>query len=122
MPLGPKTGRGRLLPSGDWNGFPPDGTLSRRPGVRLPAYILCEREWDEVGDATPEPHRGLLWPVEKVADVGVLKSLGYDSRDSLDLGSAITNGGGRRRKSSRPLNAEPMELMLPMLDVDSDLE
>jgi len=28
----------------------------------------------------PEPHRGLFWPVEKVADVGVLKSLGEMAR------------------------------------------
>jgi hypothetical protein len=34
----------------------------------------------EVGDAIPEPQRGLLWPVEKVADVGVLKSLGEAGR------------------------------------------
>ena len=32
---GPKMGR--PTPCGDWKGFPaPDGTLSRRPGVRLP--------------------------------------------------------------------------------------
>jgi len=33
---GPKTGR-PAAPWGDWNGLPaPEGTLSRRPGVRLP--------------------------------------------------------------------------------------
>lgn len=74
---GPNNGRPRFPPSGDWKGFPPeDGTLSLRPGVREPVvYMLCDREWVEVGDATAD-HRGLLWPVEKVAEVGVLKSLG----------------------------------------------
>ncbi len=47
----------------------------------------------------------------------------YDSSDSLARGSvAITKGGGRRRTSSRGLYADPIELMLAMLDVDSDLE
>ena len=46
---GPKTGRPRLAPMGDWKGLPPDGTLNLRPGVRLPgAYMLCERECEEV--------------------------------------------------------------------------
>jgi len=116
IPPGPNMGPRRLPPCGEWNGLPPDGTLSRRPGVLDPAYMLCAREWDELGDATPEPQWGLFWPVEKVADVGVLKSLGeagrypygadpsglrYDSRESLDRGSAITRGGGRRRASLR---------------------
>ena len=69
-----------LFPWGDWNGLPPEGTLRRRPGVLEPAYMLWDREWDELGDATPDPHRGLPWPVEKVADVGVLKSLGDGGR------------------------------------------
>jgi hypothetical protein len=79
-PAGPKWGPRIFAPCGDWNGLPPDGTLSRRPGVLDPAYILWERECDEIGDATPEPHRGLVWPVEKVAEVGVLKSLGDAGR------------------------------------------
>lgn len=99
--------------------MPPEGTLSRRPGVRDPvAYMLWDLEWDEMGDATPDPQRGLLWPVEKVAEVGVLKSLGemgrkenwlsaalrYDSSECRERGSAaMTRGGGRRRTSSRPL-------------------
>lgn len=37
---GPKSGRPRLVPWGDWKGIPPDGTLSRRPGVLCPAYML----------------------------------------------------------------------------------
>lgn len=36
---GPNRGRPRLVPWGDWNGIPPDGTLSRRPGVLWPEYI-----------------------------------------------------------------------------------
>lgn len=57
---GPKSARPRFAPWGDWKGLPPDGTLRRRPGVRDPAYMLCERECDEDGDAIPEPHFGLL--------------------------------------------------------------
>ena len=34
----------------------------------------------------------------------------------------MTRGGGRRRTSSRGLYPEPMELMLVMLEVESDLE
>lgn len=98
------------LPGAVWNGFALEGTLSRRPGVRLPAlYILCERAWDDVGEAIPDAHRGLLCAVENVAEVGVLKSPGeggryeyvlsaalrYDSRESRDRGSvAMTRGGG----------------------------
>jgi hypothetical protein len=37
--------------------------------------MLWDREWEELGDMM-EPHRGLFCPVEKVAEVGVLKSLG----------------------------------------------
>lgn len=60
---------------------PLDGTLRRRPGVRLPGvYMLCAREWEDVGEAIVDVHRGLLWPVEKVADVGVLNSLGDTGR------------------------------------------
>lgn len=33
---GPNIGRPRVRVGGDWNGFAPDGTLSRRPGVRVP--------------------------------------------------------------------------------------
>ena len=80
---GPKRGPRTLVPWGRWKGFPlAEGTLSRRPGVREPAaaYMLWEREWDEMGEATPEPQRGLPWPVEKVAEVGVLKSLGEAAR------------------------------------------
>lgn len=75
---GPKCGLPKLAPSGDWNGLPPpDGTLSRRPGVlEPPTYMLCDRECEEAGEATPEPHLGLVCSVEKVAEVGVLKSLG----------------------------------------------
>lgn len=83
-PAGPKWGPRRLPPWGDWNGLPPegppDGTLRRRPGVLEPAYMLCDRECEELGDATPEPQRGLPWPVENVAEVGVLKSLGDGGR------------------------------------------
>lgn len=75
----PNMGPLLLGPWGDWNGLPPDGTLSRRPGVREPAYMLWDREWDEPGDMTG-PQRGLFWPVEKVADVGVLKSPGDGGR------------------------------------------
>lgn len=78
---GPKSGR--LWPAlGDVvKGYPLDGTLRRRPGVRVPCvYMLWERECDEMGEATPEPQRGLFWPVEKVADVGVLRSLGDPPR------------------------------------------
>jgi hypothetical protein len=77
----PNAGRPRAAPWGDWNGLPPEGTLRRRPGVRMPGvYILCDRECEDEGDAIPDPHRGLFWPVEKVADVGVLKSLGDTGR------------------------------------------
>ena len=37
---GPKRGPLRPGPCGDWNGLPPDGTLSRRPGVLEPVYML----------------------------------------------------------------------------------
>lgn len=57
---------------GDWNGFPADGTDNLRPGVLCP-YRLAVRECEDIGDCSPEaPHRGLFWPVEKVAEVGVL--------------------------------------------------
>jgi hypothetical protein len=59
-------------PCGDWNGLPDDGTDSLRPGVRVP-YKLVVRECEEIGECIPEPQRGLLCPVEKVAEVGVLK-------------------------------------------------
>jgi hypothetical protein len=78
-PDGPKTGPLTPGPCGDWNGFPPDGTLRRRPGVLEPAYMLWDREWDDPGDMTG-PHRGLFCAVEKVADVGVLKSPGDGGR------------------------------------------
>jgi hypothetical protein len=42
--------------------------------------MLWDLEWEELGDATPEPQRGLPCPVEKVAEVGVLKSLGDGGR------------------------------------------
>lgn len=80
---GPNIGRPMCRPWGDWKGFAPDGTLRRRPGVLVPAeYMLsaCELEWDRVGDVIPEAHRGLVCPVEKVAEVGVLKSLGEGGR------------------------------------------
>ena len=51
-------------------------------------YILCEREWDEVGEAMAD-HRGLLCPVEKVAEVGVLKSLGDTARYEYWLSAAL---------------------------------
>lgn len=38
--------------------------------------MLWERECADMGDATPEPQRGLPWSVEKVAELGVLNSLG----------------------------------------------
>ena len=76
---GPKRGRPRLAPWGDWNGIPP-GTLRRRTGVLPLAYMLWDLEWDDVGDAIAEPHRGLLCSVEKVAEVGVLNSLGETGR------------------------------------------
>lgn len=34
--------------------------------------MTCAREYEVAGEPTTEPHLGLLWPVEKVADVGVL--------------------------------------------------
>jgi hypothetical protein len=37
--------------------------------------MLCGRDWDEPGDMAGH-QRGLFCPVEKVADVGVLKSPG----------------------------------------------
>lgn len=81
IPGGPKRGFRTLAPCGDWNGLPPEGTLRRRPGVLTPAaYILCGRAWEEFGDAMPGAHRGLFCPVEKVADVGVPKSLGEAPR------------------------------------------
>lgn len=72
---GPKTGGRTPWPWGDWNGLLLDGTLKRRLGVLDPAYMLCERECELAGDMT-DPHRGLFWPVENVAEVGVLKSPG----------------------------------------------
>jgi len=72
---GPKTGALTPVPCGDWKGLPPEGTLRRRPGVLEPAYMLCAREWEDPGDMTG-PQRGLFCPVEKVAEVGVLKSPG----------------------------------------------
>jgi hypothetical protein len=76
---GENSGPRGLGPCGDWKGLPPEGTLKRRPGVLEPAYMLCEREWDAPGDITG-PHRGLFCPVEKVAEVGVLKSPGEGGR------------------------------------------
>lgn len=73
---GPKPGLPTLIPCGEWNGLLPEGTLNRRPGVLEPAYMLWDRECDEIGEATPEPHLGLLCSVEKVAEIGVLQSLG----------------------------------------------
>lgn len=131
-PPGPSSGPLEPGPWGDWKGFPPEGTLSRRPGVREPAtYMLCDLVWDEPGDIMG-PHLGLFCPVEKVAEVGVLKSLGeggryswpsgarYGSIGMRDRGSAITRGGGLRR-ASLTLYVEAIELALAMLDVDSDL-
>lgn len=41
MEAGPKRGRFEVITWGDWKGFPADeGTLSRRPGVRDPVYML----------------------------------------------------------------------------------
>jgi hypothetical protein len=69
---GANTGRPRGPPWGDWKGFAPDGTLSLLPGVRAPAeYMLCDLECDMFGEARSGFQRGLVWPVEKVADVGV---------------------------------------------------
>ena len=80
MTPGAKEGRPTLTPAGAWKGLLPGaGTLRRRLGVRESVYMLCEREWEDVGEAKPD-HLGLLWPVEKVADVGVLKSLGDTAR------------------------------------------
>lgn len=68
----------------------PDGTLRRRPGVRFPdEYMLCDLECEVVGDAMPDAHRGLLWAVEKVADVGVLKSPGDGGRYEYVLSAAL---------------------------------
>lgn len=71
----PKPGTLTPGPCGDWNGLLLEGTLRRRPGVLEPAYMLCDREWGVPGDMT-DPHRGLFCPVEKVEEVGVLKSPG----------------------------------------------
>jgi len=51
--------------------------------------MLCDLEWDVVGDAMPEAHRGLLCAVEKVADVGVLKSPGDGGRYENVLSAAL---------------------------------
>ena len=67
---------GAPYPCGDWNGFPADGTDNRRSRFRWPLYRLCVLEWEEIGDCMPEPHLGLFWPVEKVAEVGVLNPEG----------------------------------------------
>ena len=68
-------------PGPGWNGFAPEGTLSRRLGVWLALeYMLCVRECAEVGDAKSPIHRGELCAVENVADVGVLKSPGDGGR------------------------------------------
>ena len=73
----PNKGRPMAETLDGWKGFAADGTLRRRPWGRISGlYKLCEREWPPVGDAMPEPQRGLERPVEKVADIGVLKSLG----------------------------------------------
>lgn len=63
---------------GDWNGLPPAGTLSRRARASV-LYRLCDLECVDEGEANAD-HRGLLWPVEKVAEVGVLNSLGDAGR------------------------------------------
>ena len=80
----------------------------------------------------PEPHRGLFWPVEKVADAGVLKPDGdwlrygywsaglagrYISCEYLCRESpAMTNGAGRGL-ASLWLNTEETE---PILEVDRE--
>lgn len=58
----------------------------------------------------PGAHLGLAWPVEKVDEVGVLKSLGEGGRKEekapspgRDWGLAMTSGGGRRRASTEAL-------------------
>lgn len=83
--------------------------------MRLPeVYRLWERVCPEVGEPILDAQRGLLCAVEKVADVGLLKSPGeggryenvlsallrYDSTERRDRGSAaMTRGGGRRLAS-----------------------
>ena len=47
------------------------------------AYMLCDLEWDDVGEAKVDDAHlmlGLVCPVEKVAEVGVLKSPGETGR------------------------------------------
>lgn len=79
--FGAKITRLTGVPWGDWKGLAPDGTLSRRPGVRAPdEYMLWDLECEVAGDAMTEFQRGLLWPVEKVAEVGVPKSVGEAGR------------------------------------------
>lgn len=87
-----------------------------------------------MGEVTSPGHLGLLCAVEKVAEVGVLKSPGEPGRPEYALSTVLyestedrgslpmTRGGGRRRLSGWNPYAEPTELTLLMLDVDSDLE
>ena len=64
-----------MLPCGDWKGFAPEGTESRRFGV-LPPNRPTLRDTVEIGDPRADPLLGLPGLVEKVADVGVLKPPG----------------------------------------------
>lgn len=79
---GPNMGRAGRGPGGDWKTWTAEGTLKRRPGVRAPLdeYMLWERECDVAGEAMPDAQRGLPWPVENVAEVGVPNSLGEGGR------------------------------------------
>jgi hypothetical protein len=44
-PCPPNIGRPGFRPCGAWKGFTPEGTLRRRPGVRVPGvYMLWDRE------------------------------------------------------------------------------
>lgn len=80
MPWGTMTVWPTTAPGGPWKGCAPEGTLRRRPGaIRLSVNMLWDRECEVVGDAIAD-QRGLLWLVEKVADVGVLKSPGEGCR------------------------------------------
>lgn len=52
-------------------------------------YIALLREYEVAGEPTTEPHLGLFWPVEKVAEVGVPKSLGDGCRKGKWLEPAL---------------------------------
>lgn len=74
---GLKYGGGYVAPwPWGWNGLIPEGTDNRREeGVLLPLY-KDDLDREPGGDCILDGNRGLLAPLENVADVGVLHPVG----------------------------------------------